>query len=252
MKYARRGVIGLFVLLLVGGAITSPQTSDILVLRRYGETLFLWVAAFVVAFHPHRVLWQLLLASCIGFTSEIIGVRYGIPYGAYFYTPTLGTSVAGVPLAMVAAWFVLLSYAWRLATELTRVLWLARLLAALMMVGFDLLIDPVALGPMKLWVWEESGAYYGVPLVNFLGWYLVSLVSLLFVREPLPSDYRAPHAVGVAVLVFFVVLALRNALIVAASVGVVLLGLDALFCWRCWKQYFTVAVERVQMFLSLR
>ncbi|KXB98085.1 MAG: hypothetical protein AA908_01370 [Chlorobi bacterium NICIL-2] len=252
MKHIRRGVVGLFILLLIGGALTSPQTSDIMFLRRYGEMLFLWVAAAVIALFPHRVLAQLLLAALIGFASEIIGVRYGVPYGAYHYTPTLGASVAGVPLAMVAAWFVLLSYAWRRASELTRSLWTARLLAALLMVAFDLLIDPVAIGPMKLWVWQESGPYYGVPLVNFLGWFAVSYVSLLFVRAPLLSGYRAAHLVGVMVLTFFVVIALRNGLLAAASVGAVLIGVDVLCSRRCWQQYFAAAVERVELLLRLR
>jgi putative membrane protein len=242
----------LFILLLVGGAVTSPQTSDILFLRRYGEMLFLWVAAAVIALFPHRVLAQLLAGALIGFVSEIVGVRYGIPYGAYQYTPTLGASVAGVPLAMIAAWFVLLSYAWHRASELTRSLWTARLLAALVMVAFDLLIDPVAIGPMKLWVWQESGPYYGVPSVNFLGWFAVSFVSLLFVHRPLPSDYRAAHLVGVAVLMFFVVLALRNGLLAAASVGAMLIGGDVLSSWRRWRQYFATAVERVGLLLPLR
>jgi hypothetical protein len=39
-----------------------------------------------------------------------------------------------------------------------------------------------------LWTWEISGAYFGIPLLNYLGWWLVSVVITLIVR---PDDLPA-------------------------------------------------------------
>ncbi len=237
MKWIGRIVAGLFVVLLIGGAVTNSADSDFIVLRRYGEMMFLWVAAAVVALYSRHGLARLLVGACIGFGSEILGVATGLPFGNYHYTDTLGVSIAGVPVVMMAAWMVLLSYAWVIASTLTNKQSLRQLIAALAMTLFDLLIDPVAIGPMNLWVWEQAGIYYGVPAVNFVGWFVVSWVAFLPMR-----DYReihsASHLVGVGIVGFFTVVALRHELLVAALVGIGLLSADGVLCRHLWMQYF--------------
>ncbi|MDW8270787.1 MAG: carotenoid biosynthesis protein [Bacteroidota bacterium] len=239
MRWLRRGVVLLFIVLVIGGASTSPATSDILLLRRYGEMFFLWVAAATIALHPHPVHRQILVGSLIGFASEIVGVATGIPYGVYRYTDTLGTAIAHVPVVMVAAWFVLLSYAWTSATKVMRTLWGARLFAAVLMTAYDLLIDPVAIGPMRLWTWHQDGVYYGVPTVNFFGWFVVSLLALLPVKQH-AAEHKPSHWVGCAVVAFFTIVALRSGLVGAAAVGILLLVVDGAIFRTQWVQYFAM------------
>ncbi len=234
----------LFAILLVGGSLSNAQTSDISLLRHYGEMLFLWVAAATLLLYPHRATWQLLLAACIGFGSEMVGVQTGIIYGTYHYTSTLGLSILGVPLAMIAAWFVLLSYSWIVATNLVQSMMLARLVAAFLMVALDLVIDPVAIGPMHLWMWDDSGPYHGIPLLNFAGWFSVSFVTLHFVRERITVS--APHVVGWAIVAFFSTVAFRSGITDAALVGVVMLALDAAVMRSRWMQYIGAVRTRVQ------
>lgn len=40
------------------------------------------------------------------------------------------------------------------------------------MVMWDLCIDPAQSTIGGAWIWRDGGGYFGVPLVNFLGWYL--------------------------------------------------------------------------------
>jgi len=46
--------------------------------------------------------------------------------------------------------------------------------AAALLVAFDLVIDPGAVAA-GLWVWEEPGIYYGIPLTNYFGWAITGL-----------------------------------------------------------------------------
>ena len=49
-------------------------------------------------------------------------------------------------------------------------------LASFVMVSWDLTFDPVASTIGQSWIWRDGGAYFGVPVSNFLGWYLTVFV----------------------------------------------------------------------------
>ncbi len=106
----------------------------------------------------------------IAFGMEYLGSRTGFLFGAYTYTELLGPKMWGyVPLLIPLAWFMMLYPSWCIAG------WLARdkparvAVAALAMTAWDLSLDPrmVADGA---WVWHDGGAYFGIPLTNFVGW----------------------------------------------------------------------------------
>jgi hypothetical protein len=44
------------------------------------------------------------------------------------------------------------------------------------MVSWDLTIDPMMSTINGSWVWHNGGSYFGVPVSNFLGWYLTVYV----------------------------------------------------------------------------
>ena len=46
-------------------------------------------------------------------------------------------------------------------------------IAAFIMVMWDLTVDPISSTLQGLWVWTTPGAYFGVPISNFFGWFLV-------------------------------------------------------------------------------
>jgi putative membrane protein len=48
------------------------------------------------------------------------------------------------------------------------------LVASFVMVAWDLAMDPVWANIDHAWVWTNGGAYFGVPLSNFFGWYLTN------------------------------------------------------------------------------
>jgi putative membrane protein len=55
--------------------------------------------------------------------------------------------------------------------------WQAPLAAAILAVLLDLFIDPVAVAA-GYWVWRLPGTvYYGIPLLNFAGWFVLMLLA---------------------------------------------------------------------------
>lgn len=195
-------------LLWVGGILSygfmggPPQGAE------WTAPMFLALAgALIVAFTPVRDWRWLALAAAIGFGSELAGVAFGLPYGGYQYTEVLGPQLAGVPLVLTTAWLVLVAYVQH-ATARLRLPALARVaLAAAWMTAIDLLIDPLAAGPLGYWVWAESGPYFGIPLSNFAGWFVTSAVIFALVPQGW-VPHPAVRVIGASVIAFFGLIAL--------------------------------------------
>jgi putative membrane protein len=49
---------------------------------------------------------------------------------------------------------------------------------ALIMTAWDLAMDPMMVAG-EHWVWDVQGAYFGVPLQNYFGWWLTVFVTFL-------------------------------------------------------------------------
>lgn len=75
------------------------------------------------------------------------------------------------------------------------------MIASTAMVVWDLAMDPTSSTINSYWVWEHSGGFFGVPLVNFLGWSLTTYLFLqvfalyLRLRGPEPRPMPEP-AIG--------------------------------------------------------
>ncbi|MDK2464162.1 MAG: carotenoid biosynthesis protein [Candidatus Korarchaeota archaeon] len=116
------------------------------------------------------------VGSAVGLAFEVVGVRYGIPFGRYSYSE-FGPEILEVPVPVVIAWGIYLFVCYSAASSLTRRVWARVALASAMMVALDLAVDPVMVA-QGAWSWEEGGPWFGIPLSNFLGWFTVSAVAL--------------------------------------------------------------------------
>lgn len=126
----------------------------------------------------------------IAWLAEFSSTRVGIPFGLYHYTGlTRGRElfVADVPF-FDALSFTFLAYA---AFCLARRLLAGRtvppggtaVLAGFLMMMLDVVIDPVAVRGQRwflghLFYYPAGGAYWGVPLSNFAGWWIVGAVGV--------------------------------------------------------------------------
>jgi uncharacterized membrane protein len=144
-------------------------------MRRYG-----W-RHFVVFF---------FLTFVISWSYETSSILTGVPFGHYVYADKLGPKLWLVPLLIMPAYFSMGYIAWTLGHVLLdrfddrlagAEVVVVPVLASFVMVMWDLCIDPASSTITGAWIWRDGGGYFGVPLVNFLGWYLcVFTIYLVF------------------------------------------------------------------------
>jgi putative membrane protein len=152
-----------------------------------------------------------------GIAVELLGTRTGLPFGSYSYTAAFQPQVLGVPLEIALGWLTLGLMSYSLATQggLSRV-W-AVLLASFLMVAWDVLYDPVFVG-LGMWVWRE-GTYFSVPISNFVGWFIVSLIFFEII-----SAARGPHNLPVEGISAFAPLTVYLSYVVDGCASNIFLG----------------------------
>jgi putative membrane protein len=149
--------------------------------RRYG-----WMP-FVVFF---------ILTFVISWSYETSSILSGFPFGHYVYADKLGPKLWLVPMLIMPAYFSMGYIAWtighilldRFDNQLVGAeVVLVPVLASFVMVMWDLCIDPASSTVTRAWIWRDGGGYFGVPFVNFLGWYLcvftIYLVFAVYLRH---------------------------------------------------------------------
>ena len=125
------------------------------------------------------------LSMGIGFVFESLSLRTGFPFGHYHFTEVMGPKVFEVPVLLALAYVGMGYVAWVLAliigSQTEGRLEGARLVAVPMIASFimaawDLSQEPDWATVDKAWIWEDGGPYFGVPISNFVGWYLTAYV----------------------------------------------------------------------------
>jgi putative membrane protein len=133
-----------------------------------------------------RVGWRWLAAFAatylLSLGSELAGTTSGLPFGPYHYTDGLGTKLFGhVPVLIPISWFFMALPSYALARRRFPEPGMAglRIVAgSLVLLSWDLALDPAMSFVTKYWVWGTEGPYYGMPLLNLVGWYVTGLVLM--------------------------------------------------------------------------
>lgn len=158
-------------------------------------TVIVFASASVAHAAAHRGAgWAsgyLVLAAGTGFAVEVLGVATGFPFGHYSYGTTLGPRVFAVPLVIALAWamfaYPCLVVARRLGQSRR---WPVIPIGAVALAGWDLFLDPqmVAAGH---WNWAHQTPAIpgipGIPVSNFAGWLVVSLLLMTALHLLLPE-----------------------------------------------------------------
>ena len=156
------------------------------------------VALLAASWPVGRVLFAVAAVPVLGWGAEFVGSRTGIPFGRYHYTERLQPQIHRVPVAIPLAWLMMLPPSWAVAEALFPDS--SRLVRALVggyaFMAWDVYLDPMMVR-WRFWEWEQRGAYLGIPLVNFLGWFLCAVGISLVVNPP-------PLLIGPLVLIYVV------------------------------------------------
>ncbi|NND71610.1 MAG: carotenoid biosynthesis protein [Rhodothermales bacterium] len=119
------------------------------------------------------------IGAIIGGLSEFIGTTTGYPFGTYAYTAWLGPKLAGhVPYFIPLSWFAMSVVSFDLAGRIARTATSQILLGAAFMVLWDVSLDPAMSRAFPFWYYPDGGFFYGMPLINWFGWYVVSIVIM--------------------------------------------------------------------------
>jgi len=119
----------------------------------------------------------LVWGSFIGMMAELMGTGTGYPFGAYSYTAFLDPKILDhVPFLIPLSWYAVSALALDLASRLSLSRGQRILAAAAFMVLWDVALDPAMGAAFPVWTWETEGFFYGMPALNWVGWYAVSIV----------------------------------------------------------------------------
>ena len=161
--------------------IPTPIFPSLFPVFAYISTVLLALGVLGVAIEAYgpRALGLALTAVAFGVLIEWLGSTTGVPFGRYHYTAP-GPALLGVPLLVPIGWWSFTMVAVAVAPA-----GLTRWLAPLALVAWDLGLDPLMVS-QGFWRFDPPGFYLGVPLSNFIGWYLGGwvLVSILLKLEP--------------------------------------------------------------------
>jgi len=148
------------------------------------------------------------VSAIVSYAMEDLGVQTGLIFGRYHYGDALGTKLGHVPILIPLAWFMMIYPSWRVAKamlvginprSLAAIPALA-LLASFVMTGWDVVMDP-GMAAAGNWVWENGGAYFGVPRHNYLGWLLTTFL-VYSITAALWRYVKWPHNPASATPVF--------------------------------------------------
>ncbi len=133
--------------------------------------------AFLPSLGPARSLAFAGFGSVVGAAAELVGTATGLPFGDYAYTDFLGPKILGrVPWAIPPSWYAAAILSFALATALHLRGWRRVALAAFYMVLWDVALEPAMSEGFPIWVWQEPGVFYAMPLINWFGWSVTALV----------------------------------------------------------------------------
>ena len=154
-----------------------------------------WVAVILIlwqAWGAAKTLGVGLTILILSWAVEALGSHTGFPFAAYSYTDALQPQILNVPLQIPLGWLMMMPPSWAVAQAIANRVkpgWQFPVfigLSALAMTSWDLLMDPMMVA-WGMWVWDDPGAYFGIPWGNFLGWLLVaSLITVIIRPSTLP------------------------------------------------------------------
>lgn len=136
-------------------------------------------------YRPTLALMLFAICLAITFAMENLGTATGFPFGHYHFEVDAGLPHVGlIPVIVGPLWFGAGWFSWVVATilldgadrALERRFNLIALpiVAAFVMTQWDLVMDAPNSTIAKVWIWHDGGGVYGVPVSNYLGWFLTS------------------------------------------------------------------------------
>ncbi len=242
---------------LAGLLLVLPNPDFIAVLPDFGKTAFAWSMAgggvvymllgmSAVAVYAYRTLgiWHCLgfMIPAIGLSlvSELLGTTTGFPFGHYHYLSGLGYKIAGlVPFTIPLSWFYIGFSAYIIARAGLETLAIPQIvkyvgaigIGSLLLTSWDFVLDPaMSQTTVPFWIWEQPGAFFGMPYQNFAGWFgtgavFMTVATLIWRLKPLTlphNDLGLPLAIYLGNFGFALITSLAARIYIPILLGLIL------------------------------
>ena len=186
MKNILWTLVGIFfVVTCISSFDWNPQFNAIMPIL---SVISLFAASFLHGFLRYGIKNMViffLITWVVSLFFEALSIQTGFPFGHYYYDQLIGPRIFQVPLIIMPAYFGMAYVSWTLAQVLTQqyspklsryYVFIVPLLGTFIMVMWDLVMDPLSSTIGSLWAWVGGGFYFGVPLQNYFGWFLVVFI----------------------------------------------------------------------------
>lgn len=202
-------LIMMVLIILYGVGIVGfciPELKEIM-LPISGTILYLTTIGIVLSSRDIlKNLLFLFIAFCIGFSAEVIGVKTGVLFGDYSYGSNLGYKFSGVPIVIGLLWGVLAVGSASCVAQFPILKKQAPFLAALLMLGIDYIMEPVAIA-CDFWSWEGAT----IPLWNYICWFGIAFIlQVILKRGKLTELNKVFSLVFILIALFFSLLNLHS------------------------------------------
>ena len=139
--------------------------------------------------------------AVLGWLAEYLGTRTKVPFGDYHYTASLQPQLHRVPVVIPLAWVMMLAPAWATSQLLfpSSHWWIRALVSGAAFTAWDIYLDP-HLTRWGFWRWRQKGRFEGIPISNFLGWFLWSTIISGVVLALVPTPLVTGPLVGIYLL----------------------------------------------------
>jgi uncharacterized membrane protein len=272
---------------LAGIILVLPNVEFQAKLAQYqwGQTIFGWSMAgggvmymllgtLAVAFYAYRTIgrWHWLSfmfpAIALSLGSELLGTSTGFPFGHYRYLSGLGYKIADlVPFTIPLSWFYLGFSAYIIARAGLEAVnfkpWLRQVVAiavgALCLTSWDFVLDPaMSQAAVPFWIWEQPGAFFGMPYQNFAGWMgtgvlFMTVAAILWQVKPLQLPKRGlelPLAIYISNFAFATILSWSAGIYPPVFLGVLLGVFPILLFYETAKNQVTTTSKSTESVTS--
>ena len=159
--------------------------------------LFLWANSYFSI----KLIKAIIVIYLIGVLAEVLGVRYNIIFGNYYYGNSLGPQVFEVPLIIGFNWLTLSFATYGVSSYFFRNKTVIIVFASILMVLTDYIIEPMA-GALDFWYWVGGN----IPIQNYVGWFFVSLIiHTILVKMNFKFNIKLCLALLLSQILFFVI-----------------------------------------------
>jgi uncharacterized membrane protein len=186
-----------------------------------------------------------LMAFIIGNISENLSISTGFPFGFYTHTAAMGPKLFLVPIIIGPFYFGVCYIVWTLTEMIVgqpapshRLDYVigAPIVAALIVTGFDMCVDPIGATIQRHWIYANGGGYFGVPLSNYVGWFInawaIFQCFAFFLAKRTVASAATPPAYWYEAPILWALMGLQYPVLLLATRGSIVVRDSGGWLWR--------------------